>query len=168
MRALYLMRHASADAGSPGSADHARALTERGHREAEAIGAHIAGWLPAPAMVLCSSAVRAKETLERVRAYLPGSCEVMLDRELYLASPGALATCISEADADGPALLVIAHNPGIHQLALELIGEENGDPLGSFAPACCAHLELDIGSWAALATPDGVAGRTRLVQIAVP
>lgn len=109
------MRHAKS--GYPeGVADHDRPLAPRGEREAVLAGAWLREHVPAIDAVLCSSAVRTRQTLARTLVDAPTS---YLDA-LYGASPGTMITQISGTGDEVSTLLVVGHEPTISQVALGL------------------------------------------------
>jgi phosphohistidine phosphatase len=124
MKTLYLLRHAKSSWGDPGLPDHDRRLNARGQAAAEAMGRHLAALKPAPAAILASTARRVAETLEIL---LPAAGlkkpPVTRDRGLYLAEPPALLGRLRQAPADAESLLMVGHNPGLHDFALRLAGE---------------------------------------------
>jgi len=131
MRRLILLRHAKTERDAPSGKDQDRRLDQRGHHD----GAEMGRWLAAenyrPDLVLVSTATRTRETWELVRAALPAVSARHLP-ELYGASPSDLLRAIhGAATADPKCLMIIAHNPGLHELALALIA--GGDPAGRLA-----------------------------------
>ncbi len=121
-RTLLLLRHAKSDypAGVP---DHERPLAPRGRREAELAGDWLRAHIPAVDAVLCSTATRTRQTLERTRIEAPVS---YLDR-LYDATPGAVITEINGVDPDVETLLVIGHEPAMSSVALGLATVEGSN-----------------------------------------
>ena len=117
MRTLVLMRHAKSDYPE-GVADHQRPLAARGIREAALAGQWLLENAPAIETVLCSSAVRTRQTLERTGVRAPAT---YLD-ELYGASPGAVIGAINEVGDDVATLLVVGHEPTTSEVALALAG----------------------------------------------
>lgn len=117
MRTLVLMRHAKSDypAGVP---DHQRPLAPRGIREAGLAGEWLRENVPAIDAVLCSSAVRTRQTLERTGVDAPVS---YLDR-LYDAHPGTVIEEINQVGDDVATLLVVGHEPTTSHVALGLAG----------------------------------------------
>ena len=84
-RVLVLMRHAKAAWGGGVSSDSDRPLDERGRRAAPVMASYLADTGAVPELVLCSSALRARQTLDRmVRDFDPGP-EIRTDDGLYLA-----------------------------------------------------------------------------------
>jgi phosphohistidine phosphatase len=166
MKELFLLRHAKAST-DPRVADHDRPLTKSGVEAAARIGAHLARSGADPSLILCSSSRRAVETLDRIRAALPGEPEVTIERELYLAAPSALLARVARVDAREAAVLVLAHNPGIGELARALAGD--GDRAGlarlaaQFPPGACASFHFELARWGGLAL-----GAGRLTGFAIP
>lgn len=117
MRTLVLMRHAKSDYPG-GVADHDRPLADRGIREAGLAGEWLRANAPQIDAVLCSSAVRTRQTLERTGVSAPVS---YLDR-LYGASPGDVIDEITKIGEDVATLLVVGHEPTTSHLALGLAG----------------------------------------------
>ena len=113
MKRLILMRHAKSDWSGGPSSDHDRPLNPRGRKASTALG----DWLRAqdiiPDQVLCSSAMRTRETY--VRLALPAQLPVEETRALYLASADHMLDAVKQAS--GNCVLVIGHNPGIGMAA---------------------------------------------------
>ena len=130
-RYLWLLRHAKTREEPPaGGGDHARVLSPRGRRDADALGRRLGaggdrlGLLPLapiPSLVLCSTAARTVETADRVLARFDPPPIVLRDRSIYGASPDELLEELRVVDADADAVMVVAHNPGIHQLAVGMV-----------------------------------------------
>ena len=131
MRRLMLLRHAKTENDAPSGRDQDRRLDNRGRRDAAEIGGWIGRHPPFPDLVLVSHAIRAHQTWEI-------AWEAMKDRvpepqvepipELYGAGPSQLLQTIREASADPKRLMLVGHNPGMHELALALAG--SGDAAG--------------------------------------
>ena len=114
-RTLLLLRHAKSDYPT-GVADHERPLAGRGEREAALAGDWLRAHTPAVDAVLCSTAMRTRQTLARTRIEAPVS---YVDR-LYDATPGAVITEINGVDPEVETLLVIGHEPAMSSVALGL------------------------------------------------
>jgi phosphohistidine phosphatase len=159
MRRLMLLRHAKTENDAPSGRDQDRQLDKRGHADAAEIGDWIGRHPPFPDSVLVSPAVRARQTWEiawgamKDRAPQP---QVELLSELYGADPSQLLQTIRAAAAADPRrLLVIGHNPGMHELSLALTG--SGDAAGRKALADnlptsgLAIFDFAIDDWADVA-----------------
>lgn len=126
MKTLHLLRHAKSSWASAELDDHERPLDPRGERAATLMGICLAQEGVRPGLVLCSSARRTRETAERVLAQLPAATPLVVERGLYLASPSALCERLHSLDAALESVLLVGHNPGLHELAVRLAGR--GDP----------------------------------------
>jgi phosphohistidine phosphatase len=124
-RTLLLLRHAKSDYPD-GVTDHERPLAARGEREAALAGDWLRAHTPAVDAVLCSTAIRTRETLARTRIDAP----VRYLDELYDATPGMVIGEINRVagmfDTEVRTLLVVGHEPAMSQVALGL-----ADPDGS-------------------------------------
>jgi len=149
MKTLLLLRHAKSSGNDPGESDHDRTLTPRGRRAAELVGLYLAQRGDPPSLALCSSARRVQDTLAPLRQRLDLTVETV--RELYLADPDTLLAQLAQVDDREASVLVIAHNPGLHDLAMLLAAD--GDAAArarlreGFPTAALAVLELEIARW---------------------
>lgn len=168
-RRLFLLRHAKSAWDDPELADFQRPLAPQGERAAREMGQFMAQTRVRPALILCSGAARAQQTLAVVEAGL-GNGEVVVDDELYLLSAEGLLERLRRVDNDTPSVMVIGHNPGMHDLALVLAGDAanagaktlarrllKGFPTCALATLdCMAGCDTDLGrgagtGWATLA-----------------
>jgi phosphohistidine phosphatase len=129
MRRLMLLRHAKTENDAPSGRDQDRRLDDRGRKDAAEIGGWIARHPPVPDAVLVSPAIRAHQTWEialMAMKDLAPQPRVELLPELYGADPSQLLQTIRAASAtDSQRLMVVGHNPGMHELALALAGSGN-------------------------------------------
>ncbi|WP_043834051.1 SixA phosphatase family protein [Muricoccus aerilatus] len=157
MHQLLLLRHAKSAWDDPALSDHARPLNARGRRAASAMAGAIRGLSLRPELVLVSSSRRTLQTLETLGTFEgPPRVEPMDD--LYLAPWTRLMEVVREVPEAVGSLLVIAHNPGLHDFALALAGgaESGGPPPAlaeAFPTASLAEFAIE-GPWAGL-SPDG-------------
>jgi phosphohistidine phosphatase len=121
MRRLVLLRHAKAVRPTPGLADFDRGLEPRGRVEAARAARLMADLELAPDLALVSPAKRTRETWSAMAETLPARAE-QFDGALYDAHTGTLLASIA-AHAEVEALLVVAHNPGLKDVARALMGE---------------------------------------------
>ena len=137
MRRLLLLRHAKTEHDAPSGRDQDRRLDNRGRSDAAEIGGWIGRHPPFPDLVLVSHAIRAHQTWEiawEAMKDLAPEPVVELMPELYGAEPSELLHIIRSASQTDPKrLLLVGHNPGMHELALALAG--NGDAAGHAALA---------------------------------
>ncbi len=118
-RTLVVIRHAKSD-WSQDVPDDQRPLNPRGRREAPLIGPWVAEHVGAVDLVLCSTAVRAKETL--ARSGLTAG-EVRYDERVYAASHQDLMSVVDEVSDDLGTVALVGHNPGLSELVGVLTGE---------------------------------------------
>lgn len=148
---LYVLRHAKAESAAPaGGGDHERPLRRRGRRAARVLGRFLTRMGEAPELVLCSSAVRARETAELAREEGAWSAPIELRRTIYEATP---ATLLREAAACAGApqrLLLVGHQPGLSLLVAELVGSEP-----DFPTAALARIDLELARWKELRPGSG-------------
>lgn len=149
-RRLVLLRHAKSD--YPGGVlDHDRPLSARGRREGALAGDRILA-LPAPVdEVLCSTALRTRQTLERTGIEAP----TRFSSAIYEASPDDILAEVQQTEDTVLTLLVIGHAPGIPSLALDLAGPGSDEVVmqdigARFPTSALAVLEIP-GSWSDLA-----------------
>ncbi len=171
MRRLMLLRHAKTEPDAPSGRDQDRRLDERGHRDAAEIGAWIGRHPPFPDLVQVSPAVRAKQTWELAweamkERVAPPLVEFLPD--LYAADPAQMLEVIRSACVTDPKrLMVVGHNPGMHELALALTGSGDAtlrQELARNLPTSgLAILDFDIEAW-----DDVSFGRGRLVSFVTP
>ena len=126
MRRLLLLRHAKTERPEPGKRDRDRKLTARGRSDAPLIGAYMARHQLVPDLALVSPATRADETWALVAAAFRKVPRVVQDPRIYNAGTETLIELIGETE-DAPTLLIVGHNPGLHDLAVQLIASGDVD-----------------------------------------
>jgi phosphohistidine phosphatase len=147
---LFLLRHAKSSHDDSSLPDHERPLAPRGRQAAKAMSAHLLEREIRPALVLCSPATRARQTLAGVLPALDGS-DVSVEPELYEASARGLLMRLRRVSATVPSAMVIGHNPAIERLALNLAatGPALGDLARKYPTGAMATLEFQ-GDWSEL------------------
>ncbi len=144
MKTLLAMRHAKAERDSETGRDFDRPLGKRGWLDAEAVGRELRSRGLRPEMVLASPARRAAETVAAV-AQGYGKLEPRYELAIYNAPTDRLIEVVRSADDDANRLLIVGHNPGLHDLILRLSGD---DPMvDGFPTAALAALELPAKRW---------------------
>ncbi len=144
MRTLILLRHAKAVRAHEAPSDEARELTGRGRRDAAAAGEAMQAAGLAPSLALISTARRTRESAEHALARF--GAEVEYDEALYLAAPEGLWDAFVESDA--ASVVIVAHNPGIGELAASLIRQAHDNSklartfAGDFPTAAFAAFEV--------------------------
>ncbi len=121
MRRLLLLRHSTADRPQPGTRDHARVLTEPGRADAARIGLYLARHELSPDLACISPSVRTLETWDLAAAALHPAPPARTDQRLYDATAESLFKVIAEIPPTSRAVILVGHNPGLHEFALMLI-----------------------------------------------
>jgi len=148
MHRLILMRHAKTERTAESGLDRDRALTPRGRADAALMSAVLAEQGLRPDLVLVSPAARTRQTWDTMHDAL-GDVEVRIEPRLYDAAPDVIRRFIQDAEDQTGCLLVMAHNPGVHLLALDYLTESAASPsvldrmAGGFATGAAAIFEVD-------------------------
>lgn len=119
---LLLLRHAKSAWDDPLLDDHDRPLSPRGEKALGPLRRHLGRMDHRPEVVLCSSARRTVQTLEGVREALRRSTSIVVDDALYLADAEELLASVRQLSEGVHTAMVVAHNPGLEDLADLLIG----------------------------------------------
>ena len=149
MKSLTLLRHAQAVPVTDTIDDGQRALTARGLTQARVLGERLCadGW--APQRILSSSALRAQQTAQGVGAAAGWKLRVDVHRQLFGATPETMMDVLRTQSKSIDRLLVVAHAPGIAELASELT-TRRGDLSLVCEPATLIEVVMDIQNWADL------------------
>ena len=164
MKHLFLLRHAKSSWDDPDLGDHDRPLAPRGVRATALLSDYMSSAPVAPSLVLCSSALRTRQTLDGIRDALDPAVVVHTERELYAASAEDLLQRVRALDDDIDSVMLVGHNPDIAQLALTLAGhgKRREDLRGKYPTGALATIAFE-GSWGELAP-----GRGELVDFVTP
>ncbi|MEV5570476.1 histidine phosphatase family protein [Spirillospora sp. NPDC052269] len=146
MPTLIVLRHAKAEDGF-GKADAARELTGRGRRDASAAGEWLRAGGHAPGLVLCSPAVRTRQTLDELKI----DADVRYEPLIYANDADELLQLVREAGDETGTLLLVGHNPSVHQLIHDLAPDEAPD---GFPTCSLAVIELP-DAWSAVRAGTG-------------
>jgi phosphohistidine phosphatase len=151
MLRLMLLRHAKSDWSTAGQRDHDRPLAARGRGAAPQIGTYMARHKLVPERIICSTAIRTRETWDLVGAALPKAPPATFERKLYDADPDDIVDVIRSAGRDVRRLLVLGHNPGLHETANLLVASGDLDArerLREKLPtAGLVVIDFAFGSW---------------------
>jgi phosphohistidine phosphatase len=129
---------------------------------------HIVKKAPRPDLILCSTAVRTRQTLAPlVHRLIAPAPPILLEKGLYLAPEATLLARLQKAPNEAGTVLLIGHNDGIWQLAEVLAGRGRAGLLASlhdkFPTGALATLRAPIERW-----PDLVAGSAELLAYVRP
>lgn len=152
MHRLHLLRHAKSNRDE-GVEDKERPLARRGRDASRRIGDSLPAGIGRVDLVLCSSSLRTRETAQLVLAKFKPKPKVLFEDVLYLAGAKALLRRLTQLEESVGSVLVIGHNPGLHELALALAAPDSPDyrslASGKFPTGVRASFAIE-GSWAAL------------------
>ena len=157
-RTVRLLRHAKSSWEDPDLDDHDRPLTARGVRAARLVARHLGASRASVDLVLCSSAVRARQTFDHILGSI-GRPEVRFDTGIYLADGRQLWEKLRGLDDSVGSVLVVGHNPAMQTLAQLLIGGGDSDTVEQvrryFPTAALATVIMPPGSWSRLVEGSG-------------
>ena len=154
MKRLILTRHAKSSWDDPNSPDHDRPLNERGRAAAKDLGQWLASRGYLPGEVLCSDALRTRETWEGLA--LPGAPEVSLKPSLYHAGPDVMLAVLRHATAD--VVMVLGHNPGIAEFAARILSKAPlNDSFAHYPTGATLVCDFAVETWAEVTWGLGVA-----------
>ena len=158
---LWLLRHAKSSWDDPDLDDEDRPLAPRGEHAADRMRDHLRVEEVSPELVLCSSALRARQTLARVLPSLGIALEVRIEPILYTFDVAAILDRLSRVPTDVASVLVVGHNPAIQELALRVAdrGDRLDDLSRKYPTAGLAEIAFRSGSWGALADRPGELAR---------
>ena len=160
MKTLLILRHAKTQSDAP-AGDHARELTERGHRNAAAMGAYIHNLTGTPDAIITSDATRALQTAEILAEAVGFQTPLTVEPRIYGADLNTLLALVRSILDEVDTAIIVGHNPGFEELAEALAG--NHDEGVRLPTAGLALLQFDVERWDAAR-----AGTGRLREVATP
>ena len=144
MLTLYLLRHAKSSWNDASQPDFERPLANRGREAAALIGEFIREKGIDFDLVLVSTAVRTRETIELVKERAKFRGEVRYDERIFEATVSQLLDVISQVDSARESVLLVGHNPAIEGLLALLTGEQQHVTTANFA-----KIKLEATKWSA-------------------
>jgi phosphohistidine phosphatase len=142
MKTLLLMRHAKSSWRDHRLSDHDRPLNSRGMKAAPLMGELLSGLDISPDMILCSTAKRAKQTVEYLLQRLPFEGEVIYSRMLYHAGDEIFSEELRKLPSGIETAMIVGHNPGMEYALENYCGEWHRMPT-----ATIAQIEFEIVEW---------------------
>ena len=143
-RYLYLLRHAQSAEIQGSQPDELRELTALGNHHAAQIGNFLFKNKNLPETILCSTAIRAKQTAERVASSIEFQIDqIQYNRSIYKLSINRFIDIIGGTDPALTSVMIVGHSPIISELVEYLTNQE----IGNMSPASVAILEFDSLSW---------------------
>ena len=162
MKRLLIMRHAKSSwakptADSPNMPDKERPLNERGERAAQLMGAYLRQEGLRPDLILCSTAVRAQQTVQLMLPFLSEKVDVEYAPNLYMADPPTIFESLQRLNGAIETVLLVGHNPGLQEAVLALADPKLGGDkkaldaiAGKFPTAALAMLEFEAPDWSGI------------------
>jgi phosphohistidine phosphatase len=165
VRTVVLLRHGKSSWSDSTLADINRPLAPRGERASRKLAKYIRQKRIQPTLVLCSPSLRTRQTLKAVEASLGKRCAVEVVPQLYGASEQELLEQLQALPESVSSVMLIGHNPGLHNLALVLASRGADLPQleEKFPTGALATLLIRSEGWAALGP-----GAAELVDYVVP
>jgi len=142
MKTVLLMRHAKSSWDNPGLSDHERPLNKRGKISAPKMGLLLTDLDLVPDVIVCSTAKRARATVEGLLETCPFEGDVLYTRELYHAGVEEHLEALHDLDEKIDIAMLVGHNPGMEYF-LEVVCEENEH----LPTAAIAQILFDIDRW---------------------
>lgn len=156
---LYILRHAKTEIGTPQQGDHERKLVSRGIEAAQIMGAYMFGKGIRPDKIFCSDAARTRETWAQIAPVYNRPMNVEYSPKLYLSSANEMLGMLATLPEQVTSALIVAHNPGVHQICLKLAKEGDEDVLDNMFlkfPTCAlATIDLNDTAWRDIANARG-------------
>lgn len=148
MKTLSLLRHANADGPPVRGDDFTRPLSAFGQQQARHLGEQLAASGFFPDLIITSAALRTSETMQTMAGCFGASVTITTSKDLYLADTEQILSIIQQTDDAVNHLMIVAHNPGIAELAHRLSRAGLADHLTEVAPATLINFDASIISWA--------------------
>ena len=145
-RRLIILRHAKSSWDNPADSDHQRPLNARGRKVAPQMADYLQQQGLVPQLVYCSSALRARETVDLLLANWAEPPTVELRANLYLAPPATYFELLGQVDGAIERIMLVGHNPGLETIAHNLMQRPESVPT-----AAVTVLQAN-GGWSEIAT----------------
>jgi phosphohistidine phosphatase len=159
MKRLTLLRHAKSSWDTPGLQDFDRPLNTRGREAARLVGRELNRRKMRFDLVLASPARRVRETLEELADGFGSAFDIRFESRIYLADPDTLLDLVRGLSEDIESPLLVGHNPGLHELALQLLADDAQDfrkrIAEKYPTGALAEIELPAKDWSAAGEQPG-------------
>jgi phosphohistidine phosphatase len=151
MKNILILRHAKSSWKEANLPDHERPLNKRGRRDAPQVGALIKQENLMPDLVLCSTARRARETIQAVVDECGYEGEIRYIPDLYHPEVQEIASILGSLDDTIQTVMLVGHNPELEELVNEITELDLHLPT-----AALALVKIGIRSW--MEAPAGLCG----------
>lgn len=147
MKTLYLLRHAKSSWRDSSLADFDRPLKKKGQFQADQLSDYLSSLLPSPDRVLCSPALRTRETLHYfLEKWSLAASAVTFPEEMYMADRETLFRRVQGLPAKSEIVLLVGHNPGLSHFARKLFRPET-EELRDLKPCSFLQIDFDVTRW---------------------
>ena len=150
MKTIYLLRHAKSSWKDESLSDIERPLNGRGKKAAETMGAFLKREKILVDLVLSSSAVRARQTIDRVLVAANIVTDVRFDERIYEAGVQRLVEIVRQIENGKRNVVLVGHNPGFEELLEWLTGTIERMQTGALA-----KIGLKTSSWNSVSEKSG-------------
>lgn len=151
MLRLYLLRHAKSSWANPALADYDRPLNKRGRNDMPNLARYMTKHNYQPERILCSGAMRTRQTLAGILPGLSSDTSIQLLNALYEGYAPDYLVLLRQYAQDSKSLMIIGHNTGMQEIALRLIGRGSpkliNDIETKFPTGALAVLDFDVENW---------------------
>ena len=151
MKSVILFRHGKSDWDAPYGSDHERPLAKRGVEAAKKMGIFLHAKNQIPELVISSTAVRAKTTVELAMDSAKWTSKFLLERGIYGGSPDFLLELIHSQDDIYNSICLVGHEPNFSMF----ISRATNDNYVNFTTANMAKINFDAQEWSRIFFGDG-------------
>jgi len=148
---IILYRHGKSDWEADYKNDHERPLARRGIKSAKTMGKLLAYSEQFPELVITSSALRAKQTLELSVKAGNWICDVIEDDKLYYGGIEAILDTIQKLPKNYSIVMLVGHEPKWSTMISEFIG---GGEI-TVPTAAMARIDFDTNLWSEISWSSG-------------
>ncbi len=142
MKSLFLMRHAKSSWKYADLTDHQRPLNKRGKRDALRVGQFLNDEGLVPEVILCSTAHRARQTVDSLLESCFFDGEIIYHDNLYLADVQVYSEHLQSLGDEINSAMIVGHNPEISQFLAEIC-----QTYEHFTTAAIAQVCFEVSSW---------------------
>ena len=143
MRSVIMFRHGKSDWDADYGPDHDRPLAKRGIKAAKKMGKYLAGLDQVPHIVVSSTAVRARTTVELAMEEGNWGSEYRLERGIYGSSPETLLNLLRNLPSDNNIACLAGHEPTFSSF----ITMSTDSGWVRFPTASMARIDFDVLQW---------------------
>ncbi len=151
MLRLYLLRHAKSSWANPALADYDRPLNKRGRNDLPNVARYMIEQDYQPERILCSGAMRTRQTLAGILPGLTSDTSIQLLSALYEGYAPDYLIQLRQHAQNNQSVMIIGHNTGMQEIALRLITQGNPELIADietkFPTGALAVLDFDVTSW---------------------